>query len=266
MKIMRASLLVFAIIGTATDALADPPAPRAIIESSEAAQRLKDITAQATITTDDSSGQRVKTFTLWRRLDADGVHWQSFTRFQTPAEIRGEAILFIEGAGANDVQLWLPRFKKVRRVEAESQSSSFMGSALSYSDLAPPHVDDFSHKLLRTEPCPETAGAQCHVVELTPKNESVIERTGYSKNVQWIRTDNFMMVQTELSDKTGRLWKRLKASDIKEVDTTAHKWYTHALRVEDLIAKRTTTLKLEQLKANTGLSAQLFTAANLARE
>src|SRR5437868_15373960 len=117
MKIVRVIALAVAVAGTGTSAArADPPAPRAIMERSEAAQRLRDVTAQATITTGDSSGEtRVKTFTLWRRLTDDKVHYASLTRFASPAEIRGEAILFEERAGdENDVQLYLPRYKKVR--------------------------------------------------------------------------------------------------------------------------------------------------------
>ncbi|HEY2515073.1 MAG TPA: outer membrane lipoprotein-sorting protein [Polyangiaceae bacterium] len=154
----------------------------------------------------------------------------------------------------------------MRRVEAQSQSSSFMGSALSYSDIATPHVDDYAHKLLRSEPCPTDTGVSCFVVELTPKTPDIAERTGYVRSVQWIRADQYMPVQTELFDKSNRLWKRIVASDIREVDKAAHKFFVYGLRVDDLISHRFTTLKFDQVKANGGLSEALFSAQNLSRE
>ena len=264
-----AKLSAFSAFALASlSASAGAPSAHDIMDRSEGAQRLRDVTAAATITTGDASGEtRVKTFTMWRRIEGDNVHFATLTRFALPAEIRGEGILFEEHAGdENDVQLYLPRYKKVRRVEAQSQSASFMGSALSYSDIATPHIDDYNHKLLRSEPCPAETTVSCFVLELTPKSDEIAERAGYSKNVQWVRSDNFMSAQTELYDRSGRLWKRITASDIKEVDPAGHKFFTCSLRVDDLLAKRFTTLRFEQVKANTGLADAVFTTQNLARE
>jgi outer membrane lipoprotein-sorting protein len=249
-------------------ASAGAPSAHDILDHSEAAARLRDVTANATLTTGDAGGEtRVKVFTMWRRLESDGVHFATLTQFSLPAEIRNEGILFEEHPGdENDVQLYLPRYKKVRRVEAQSQSSSFMGSTLSYSDIATPHAGDYGQKLLRSEPCPADQAVSCFVLELTPKTDDIAEHTGYSRSVQWIRSDNFMSTQTELFDRTGRLWKRIVASDIREVDPAGHKFFTCSLRVDDLVSKRFTTLRFEQVKANTGLSEGLFTAQNLARE
>ena len=266
----KALVSALAVVGTlglvATRAAGASPSARDIVSGSETAQRLADVNALATLTTGDGTGDpRVKVFTMWRRLRSDSVHFATLTRFSAPAEIRGEGILFEERAGdENDVQLYLPRFKKVRRVEAQSQSSSFMGSTLSYSDIATPHLDDYGMKLLRSEPCPAEAAISCFVVELTPVNADVAARTGYARSVEWIRSDELMPVQTDLYDASSRLWKRIVASDIREV--APHKFFTHSLRVDDLLSHRFTTLKFEQVKANTGLSEALFSAESLARE
>jgi hypothetical protein len=271
---MRRLLAPIAILALALpssssrSARAATPSVHDILERAEAAQRLRDVTASATLTTGDAGGDtRVKVFTMWRRLGADGVHFATLTRFSEPAEIRNEAILFEEHAGdENDVRLYLPRYKKVRRVEAQSQSSSFMGSTLGYSDIATPHIDDYEARLLRSEACPGEQAISCYVLELTPRTDAIAEHTGYARSVQWIRADIFVSVQTELTDRAGRLWKRIVASDVREVDPAGHRYFTHALRVDDLLARRFTTLRFEQVKANSGLSEGLFTAQSLAHE
>lgn len=268
---LLSAVLVLSAVGLALPAHAAPSgslSAREVMDRSEAAQRLRDVTATATLVTGEANGDtRAKAFTMWRRLETDQVHFATLTRFSAPAEIRAEAILFEERAGdENDVELYLPRYKKVRRVETQSQSASFMGSVLSYSDIATPHIDDYTHMLLRTEACPGGGDASCYVLELTPKTEEIAEHTGYGRSVEWVRADIFMAVQTELYDRKGALWKRIVASDIREIDPAAHRYFTRSLRVDDLHARRFTTLSFDEVHANTGLSDALFTTQNLARE
>jgi outer membrane lipoprotein-sorting protein len=168
--------------------------------------------------------------------------------------------------GNNDVLLYLPTYKKNRRVEGQSQSTSFMGSAFSYTDMAQFHADDYSHALVRTEPCPGDAKANCYVIESTPANDAVRDRTAYSKAVQWVRPDNFMPVQGEFYDVGGALWKRLTATNIREVDSANHKWFAHELHIEDVKSKKQSTVQFAQTRVNTGIESGLFSEQNLARE
>ena len=241
---------------------------REVMKKNEEARRTKEMTSTSTLTIgQEGEESKVKTFTMWRKLGSDGVHSKSLTRFTAPAEIRGEAILFEENANAeNDVQLYLPRFKKVRRVEAQSQSSSFMGSAFSYSDMTASQTDDYKHNVLRSEPCPNDTKVSCYVVESIPTAEGAKERTAYSKSVGWIRSDNFILAQGECYDKAGALWKRVSGSDIREIDAVAHKVMAHTVRVDDLKAKRFSILTFRDVKTNTGIQDSTFTPQNLSRE
>lgn len=229
----------------------------------EAARNIREITADASMTTD----AKQKTFTWWRKLSSDNVHFRMLTRFHEPAEIRGEGLLVEERSqGDNSVQLYLPAYKKVRRVEGQSQATSFMGSAFSYSDIATPHVDDYKINLLRSEPCPADAKVSCFVLELLPATDVVRERTGYSKTIEWVRSDNFVGVQGQLYDAAGALWKRLWASDVREVDPASHKWFAHELKIEDVKSKRVSVLRFTNVKVNSGIPDATFTVQNLSRE
>jgi hypothetical protein len=262
--------VVLGLVALLAPSLADAGgmSARDVMKKNEEARRVKEMVANSNLTTGaDGEDPKAKSFTMWRKLGSDNVHSKSFTKFNTPAEVRGEAILFEEAADAqNDVQLYLPRFKKVRRVEASSQSTSFMGSAFSYSDMTASAADDFKHTLLKTEPCPNDTKVSCYVIESIPTAEGAKERTAYSKSVGWIRSDNFLMAQAECYDRGGALWKRVVASDIREIDASAHKMMAHNVRVDDLKSKRYSILTFSGVKTNSGIPDSTFTQQNLSRE
>ena len=243
------------------------PSGKEIMTKNEDNRKLSTINSSATLTTGGgSSGEKIKEFTWWRKLLADTIHYNTLTRFHSPAEVRGEGILFLEhNDGENDVMLYLPSFKKIRRVESQAQSGSFMGSEFSYSDIATPHVDDYTYSVSSDVKCPqaEAASEMCFVVESTPVNDKIKERTGYSKAVTWLRHDNYIGVKAEYYDFDGKLFKRLEASEIKEVDTAKHKWLAHKVHMNNLKNGRYTDLHFANVKSNQPIQDSTFTQQNL---
>jgi len=242
--------------------------PKEMMQKNDEARRVNDFEGKSTLTTgtEGAGGDKVKEFTLSRKVQSDAVHNSTLTRFHTPAEVRNEGILIVENAsGRNDVLMYLPNFKKVRRVESQQQSGSFMGSVFSYSDIATPHVEDYSYKLIKEEKCPtaEAAAVKCSVIECIPVNDDIKERTGYTKSVLWVRQDNFMSVQGEYYNLDGELFKRLTAVEIKIIDAKNKKWLAHNLSIMNLKTKEYTRLQFSNVKANVGISDSVFTQQNL---
>jgi len=238
-----------------------------IMTRAETSRRVREMTAQATLTTGGGGQERIKTFQLWTKLGEDGVRYRMLLRFQSPPEIRNEGVLIRERAsGENEVLVYLPRFKKTRRVEGQSQGTSFMGTVFSYSDIAAQHAADFSHQHLRSEACPNSAGGQCDVVQSTPRTEEIKWRTGYGKAVQWVKTDNGAIIKGEYFDADGHLWKTSAASDVREVDPVAHRWLAHTVRIDDHKSGKYTVLKFDQVQVNGGIGEATFSPQNLARE
>ncbi len=262
-RFITATVAALIVLGSSAVAEA-APSGREILQRQEAARKITSFTSKATLSTDDGSGARTKSFTWWRKLASDGVRYATLTRFLAPATIRNEAILLRERAGGdNDVLLYLPSFKKVRRVETQSQSSSFMGSVLSYSDVALPHAEDFQAKVLREEKCQD---ASCWVIEVTPASEKVKASTGYGRFIEWVRTDNAITIRGEYFDKKDTLWKKLEASDVREVDRANRKFLAHQIRVEDVKTKRVTILQLGEVKTNVDIPDTTFSEQNLISE
>lgn len=260
--VLLAVTVVFVYILTMNIGRAATLSAKEVMAKNEEARKISDVNSGATLVIGKSGDAAVKSkkFTWWRKLTADGTHFNTLTRFHEPAEVRGEGILFLEREGdQNDVQMYLPAYKKIRRVESQAQSGSFMGSEFSYADIATPHLDDFKYELVKDE-------AAHYVVQSVPATDAVKERTGYAKTVQWIRKDNYMAEKGEYYDKEGALWKKSQASEIREVDTAKHKWMAHAVRIENAKNGKYTTLQFSAVKVNQGIADSTFSQQNLARE
>lgn len=261
--------LLLVLVFAATPALAQTKlTAKEIMSKNEIARRVNEFETRAKLTTGTlgTAGDKIKDFTLWRKVQKNGIHNSTLTRFHAPAEVRNEGILITENeSGKNDVLLYLPNFKKIRRVESQQQSGSFMGSVFSYSDIATPHVEDYTYKMIAQAKCPqaEAATVMCAQIECTPIKEEIREKTGYSKSVMWVRLDNFMSVKGEYYNLSGEFFKRLEAKEIKEVDAANHKWLAHSLYLENLKSKEFTRLEFSKVKVNSGISDSIFTQQNL---
>ncbi|MGE3975115.1 MAG: outer membrane lipoprotein-sorting protein [Bdellovibrionales bacterium] len=239
---------------------------KGVMAKNEQARQLSDVKADTKLTNIDKGGsENVKKFTWWRKLAPNKVNFNTLTRFQSPAEIRDEAVLFLEKEnGKSEVLLYLPAFKKTRRVENQAQSQSFMGSQFSYSDISTPDLNSFDYKLLPESTCHD--GGVCYVVESTPKTVEVKERFGYSKQIQQIRSDNFMVSQVEYFNLEGQKLKKLMAYENKEVDSQNSKWMAHRLEVENFLNSKKTKIEFSNVKVNQGISDALFAPQNISRK
>lgn len=260
------SLTTLAVLGITLSVSAAPDAKEIMIKNDQA-RKVKDITSTAKlITGGGDTKEKTKEFTWWRKLTADGARFNTLTRFHAPAEVKGEGILFLEhSTDKSEVLLYLPNFKKIRRVESQQQSGSFMGSEFSYSDISSPSVENYNYKHLGEEACPDDAKIKCHLIESTPKDQATKDRTGYAKTVQWVRQDNFMIAKAENYNLESKLFKRVLASEIKEIDSTGHKWMAHNMRIDNLMNKKFTTLNFSDVKVNTNFADSTFTQQNLSR-
>ncbi len=269
---MNKTIIFILALFLSFSARADGLTAKQIMEKNEEIRRLDDVKAEAVISTETVNKQKVrkqvKKFTFWKKIRDDKVHYNSLTRFHFPASIRNEGILFWEhNVDKTDIFLYLPMYKKIRRVEGSQQKGSFMGSAFSYSDITTPHVEDYIYKMRNQEvTCGHNEKEKCWVIEQIPINDNVKERTGYSLMVNWVSKTHNMVVKGEFFDLEGKLQKNLDSRQIKEVDTQKHKWMSHWIKMEDVSKNKTTELEFSSVLANKGIDESIFTKENLQRE
>ena len=101
--------------------------------------------------------------------------------FLSPPDDKGISFLKIEHDNKDDeMRIWLPAFKKVRRIAATKRSDSFMGSDMSYEDLSSRQLNEYIYSIVGQE---VYDGISCHLLESIP-NENI--RTEYTRHLTWV--------------------------------------------------------------------------------
>jgi outer membrane lipoprotein-sorting protein len=171
-------------------------------------------------------------------------------KFTSPASQKGIAFLSLP----NDIMyLYLPAFKKTRRIASHVKNTKFAGTDFTYEDMeAKRYSEKWIPELLKRD-------ESHYILQLKPKERIV---TDYSKLIMWIRTDNFYPTKIEFYDKANNLCKIMKREKIEKVDKY---WVSKESEMEDLKAKHKTKMILLDVKFDSGLSEEIFTERYLIR-
>ncbi|MEZ4460616.1 MAG: outer membrane lipoprotein-sorting protein [bacterium] len=176
--------------------------------------------AQLTLLVEDSKKERRE-----RRLDVKskkiGGLANTLVTLLAPAEVQGQAFLFAERAGEDDVWMYLPSFKVTRRIEGGQKNGAFLGSHFTYADLESRALKDGEYKRLPDEKIGKT---DVYVVETTPKKGA---KSDYSKVTVWVRKSDFIPMRVRFF---GDADKVIKTLFIEKLDkTTAGQTYAKQL-------------------------------------
>lgn len=131
--------------------------------------------------------------------------------FIEPADVRGTTLLLLEQAGdEDDLQyLYLPAFKKTRRIAGSQKNGSFMGSDFTYADMESRDAQEGT----KTRGTNETVGGQ---ETFRISVQSTDAESDYSKVELWIHTTLFLPLKTEFYDRKGALLKVMQAKKIEK--------------------------------------------------
>ncbi len=177
--------------------------------------------------------------------------------FQRPADVKGTGFLtwdYNDESKTDDRWLYLPAMKKTRRISGTSAKKEyFMGSDFTYDDMGNRDVDSDKHKLIREE---TVNGQLCWVIESTPKLNDGL----YSKNISWIRKDNYMAVMVKYYDMQGALLKLLEVNQIKKIDGF---WVATEMIMTHHQRNHKTIILLESMTYNVPIDESVFTVNSL---
>ncbi len=253
----RALALSFATLLSAGAAAAATDANE-IMKQDFLASKVSDSTQNATFRLVNAQGQeRVRETTGQTKLLPGTTDNRRIVAFDSPADIHGTRTLLIEHSGADDdIWIYLPAMKKVRRLVASNKKDSFVGTDFSYGDVIGYKVEDWRHELVREE---KFGGFDCWVIESTPKTPQVADSSGYSKRISWIDKRSYVAVRTDVFDIQAAFLKRLTQEDVREIDPQNHHWQAMRLVAENAQTHHKTVIDLKNFKANVGVSDASFT-------
>jgi len=181
---------------------------------------------------------------------------KNLLRYIEPKRAKGQAILMLNYA--DDIWMYFPRTKRIRKLATNSKSQKMEGSDFSYEDTgaSDAFIEDFSSKKLGSE---KKEGYDCYKVEML-KKEGI--ESGYSRLIMWIIKDNFYPIVINYYDAENPelLLKTLIQYDIKEIDgiPTAIKMVMYNKEENSQ-----TSIEMFEIKYNIELDDSLFTERNL---
>jgi len=246
--------------------LPEDPAERGLaiaIESDARDQGFGDSSAEMSMilrnTQGEESVRELRQRTLENADPEDGD--LSLIIFDRPRDVAGTALLTHAHLLEDDDQwLYLPAIARERRISSSNKSGPFLGSEFAYEDFSSTEVGKYDYMWLRDEACPEPySELTCHVTERFP----LYENSGYTRQIVWTDTDEYLPRQVEYYNRRDDLLKTLTFLDYRLY--LDHFWRAHELNMVNHLTGKSTSLTWSNFEFQTGLAEDDFTRASLRR-
>lgn len=232
--------------------------PAGAIVARVKANDLKIEDLSATVRMDIEEGSETKTRVFDLLMKRDGVDYDALIDLKEPAAMAGTRFLIHAKRGERNEQwAYFPDLDLTREIAGRNQDDPFLGSDITYADLAGgAHLDDLLHTVVGEE---VVDGHPAYVLEGVPRHD-----IAYGKLKGWVRKDDFVNVKAAFYDRDGKLIKQAFLSDFREVDDGA--LFAHRIEVRSATSDRRTVLDFTNVVANQGLSDERFTEESLSKK
>ena len=236
--------------------------PVALLESVKWREDGDSRTASVTLTLADSKGNERQREVAFIERDSGSVR-ETRLLIKQPMDVKGTAILLKSdadrSAADDDIWLYLPSLKKVKRLSAKNKRGRFVGSEFSYADLEWLRVEDFLYNVMGEE---SWQGGKLIKLEAIPADDDVIKKTGYSKKVLWVSPlYNLVMKAVYFDDRQ----RELKTMQVDKVAKHQGYWTAVEQTIENIQTGRSTKMVVNDMNYDVDLKPKLFRQQNLKR-
>ncbi len=203
--------------------------------------------------------ERIRKITMASRVE--GSVEKRIIKFLDPPDVRGTGMLVFDYEDKNDeLWLYLPALRKVRKIVSTEKGKNFMGSEFSNADMTAPNIGDFKINKLGEE---KIANTDCYKVEMIPVNGALAREYGYAKKIAWIGVKDFVMRKAIYYDEEGEVHKILTAGDIVLLDQVHEKYIAKEMTMINKENGRKSYLKMLRVQYNPKVNPAYFTMAYL---
>ncbi len=255
-------ILGFALFAVSFASIADDAEARKIMETVDARDNGDNQTAELEMILIDRKGkQRIRKM---RSMSKDfGKDTKRIMFFIQPADIKNTGLLTYDYDASNkddDQWLYLPALRKSKRISASDKSGSFMGSDFTYADMSTFDLNDYDYTLKKEM---EIQSIPVWVIESIPSSDDIIDETGYTKSLLFVRKDSHVITRAINWIKKG---KRLKYMEIKSLKLIDNIWTPTEIHMTTKKGKTNihkTILKFSHVKYNQNLDENQFSIRQL---
>ncbi len=242
-KTILLSLLTFCLVSANGAICAQEDASSILKKMDDVIFAVKDktVTVKMVMLNMKSQKEKIKEATLMQK----GVATKLF-RYTAPPSDAGIATLTLPN---KEVYLYLPMFKKPKKITNLAESNALNKSDFSIEDMATePYSVVYTPVLLNSD-------NNTYTIDLQPKDESSSSR----HLVVHIHKEHYYPEQFDFYDKKDRVVKKALYLYVKIDDL----WVTETVSMEDLKKRHKTTLYMTDIVINQGLKDELFTVENM---
>lgn len=183
---------------------------------------------------------------------------RSFVEFRAPADVAGTKFLSVEKKGDEAEQfIYLPAFKKVKRVVGSQRSRSFMGTDFAFSDLDGRDVDEASWKRLPDE---AVGGQDCYVIEGVPVKPT---EDDYGKSILWVHKKYLVPMRIDFYERDGKTVR--KRFTVKRLEKKSDRWLATDAVMATLAKNTATRLKVLKVDLESKIPDEELTRQALER-
>ena len=256
---MKKRAMLLGLLLPLLQAAAQQPDAGQIMNKSRDLSITGSLSANISLTITEKGGSiRSRTISMTTKSYADGLE-KRIVRFIEPADVRGTSMLVVDNKNSSDeMWIYLPALKKIRRIVTSEKGKSFMSSEFSNADMTSPTVSDFVHRHL------EKSGTNNQwIIESTPVNEDKADEYGYSKKISYISIDKNQVQKMEFYNFDNELFKIIEIKSIFPLDDG--KYLVKNMVASNLNTNRKSEILFSNISEGIKVDDSNFTIQNLER-
>lgn len=211
-----------------------------LMQRSESATKSKTEVTEYRLDLLDGSGKLVQSRRLQFHYKQLGDKESTVLRFLSPPAISGTGLL-IEDSGqkVNDIWLYLPATRRLRRISGAEKTNWFMGTEFTHEDFEDYQLPLYKFTLLGDARC---ASGSCTKVRAEATDGAEKRATGYQAKVYYIDDRSLYPVKIDYIGKNGRVAKVFTATGLKQ---TGGYWRPSRIEMHNLNNGRRTLLETQ---------------------
>ena len=180
-------------------------------------------------------------------------------RFNAPADVKGTALLVYDyDDKADNMWIYMPALRKVRRIVSTEKGKSFMGSEFTNADMSKPNMSDFDYKTLGSE---KINSKDCWKVESKCKTAAIEAENGFSYRISFIDKSNYLCYRVEYYSSKNVLQRVQTISNYKK--QANGKYFAYQMEMSNMINKRKSEMTIEQFQAGSKMTEGDFSPTSL---
>jgi len=242
--------LLFALTGTAI-AQSSNRGGDILERIREQRDRLPYEKSQLTMVMQNANGRtRERSLHLWSY--STDARSRLMIQFDTPAYVRGTALLSLSDNSGTSQKLYLPATRRVQTISSNNRGDKFLGSDFTFEDLGDINHDDFTYET-------ESEQGNRLVVRATPKQGTSFS---YAYAMHTVDTSRLLLLTSTFYDKAQKPIRELTTGDFTEAKPGI--WRSNTMTMKDVQRGSQTTIKWNGRSYDT-ISDSYFTERFLQR-